>query len=174
MSRITPSALGQNGGQETDPSMPKFDSSASQETIIRKQVSTEVREKSKETIAMPKKSLWKVSLHVLVFTLVGIPIVLILIALIFGAMLSGFEDWTVKEGFFYICGNLLGLGNPITNVSPETTRGEMLDILICTWSNMRHAACSMQFATCDRHPAASHHRRRQHSTRKHATCMTRG
>jgi hypothetical protein len=59
-----------------------------------------------------------------------------LVALAFGAMLAGIEGWSVSDGFYvyYVCSNLLGLGNPLVNSTPITTAGMMMDVVIGTWS----------------------------------------
>lgn len=40
------------------------------------------------------------------------------------------------QWFLYVTGNLLGLGNPLTDVGPQSgdTFGQMIDIVIATWS----------------------------------------
>ena len=45
--------------------------------------------------------------------------------------LCSFYQW-----FLYVVGNLVGLGNPLTNVGPSTgnAMSETLDLLICVWS----------------------------------------
>ena len=47
------------------------------------------------------------------------------------ALLCSYYDW-----FKYVCGNLVGLGNPLTPVTPESGQplAEVLDLIISTWS----------------------------------------
>jgi len=47
-----------------------------------------------------------------------IPAAMTLLALLTGLLMAGCEGWTVREGFFYMVGALLGLANPLTNVAP--------------------------------------------------------
>jgi hypothetical protein len=36
----------------------------------------------------------------------------------------------VHDGIFYVFGNLLGLGTPLTSVTPQTKAGDMFDIYV--------------------------------------------
>lgn len=40
------------------------------------------------------------------------------------------------EWFLYVCGNLAGLGNPLTNVGPQSGHfvAEMVDLVVCMWA----------------------------------------
>ena len=43
------------------------------------------------------------------------------------------EGWHIKDGFYYITSMLCGLPNPLTDVSPETDGGKIVDIVIAIW-----------------------------------------
>jgi hypothetical protein len=53
---------------------------------------------------------------------------------IFGCILGGFENWRAWTGFLYVSSNVCGLGNPLTDASPHTHGGIMVDILTSFWS----------------------------------------
>jgi len=59
-----------------------------------------------------------------------IPIYISIVAVAFGSLLGWVEGWLVKEGILYVFSNLLGLGTPLTEVTPTTLPGDILDILI--------------------------------------------
>jgi len=48
--------------------------------------------------------------------------------------MAGAEGWTFKTGFYYIIGNIVGLGNPLVAVTPTSGGGEFCDVLISVWS----------------------------------------
>jgi len=49
---------------------------------------------------------------------------------LFGFVLAGIEKWPISDGFLYVFSNALYLGNPLTDVSPNTPSGALLDVLI--------------------------------------------
>lgn len=53
---------------------------------------------------------------------------------VFGSILAKFEGWSVKDGVFYVIGNLLGLGTPLTDVLPLTLAGDVFDIIISSFA----------------------------------------
>ena len=50
-----------------------------------------------------------------------------------GHLLQLFEDWDVHQGFWYVAGNVAGLGNPLVQVSPTTALGEIIDAILSIW-----------------------------------------
>ena len=70
----------------------------------------------------------------LIFIFIIIPIVIILVAVLFGFILAEVEGWKIKDGFFYIISMLCGLPNPLTDVSPDTDEGKIVDIIIALWA----------------------------------------
>ena len=63
-----------------------------------------------------------------------IPLLLAINATVFGSILAAAEGWHVKDGIYYVFGNLLGLGTPLTNVTPLTVMGDVLDIIISSFA----------------------------------------
>ncbi|KAL7569334.1 hypothetical protein ACA910_016876 [Epithemia clementina (nom. ined.)] len=59
-----------------------------------------------------------------------IPLQVSMIATGFGVLLGLVEGWTMKDGILYVFSNLLSLGNPLTDVVPETFGGDLFDIVI--------------------------------------------
>ncbi|KAK1738176.1 hypothetical protein QTG54_010845 [Skeletonema marinoi] len=49
---------------------------------------------------------------------------------IMGAILALAENWHVSEGILYVLSNILGLANPLTDVSPNKTAGQVIDVVI--------------------------------------------
>ena len=49
---------------------------------------------------------------------------------IMGAILALAENWHVSEGILYVLSNILGLANPLTDVSPNKTAGKVIDVVI--------------------------------------------
>jgi hypothetical protein len=43
------------------------------------------------------------------------------------------EGWHIMDGFYYITSMLCSLPNPLTDVSPETDEGKIVDIIIAIW-----------------------------------------
>ena len=70
----------------------------------------------------------------LTFIFIIIPIVIILVAVLFGFILAEVEGWTIKDGFYYIISMLCGLPNPLTDVTPDTDEGKIVDIIIALWA----------------------------------------
>jgi hypothetical protein len=59
-----------------------------------------------------------------------IPLQIAIVAVTFGALLALLEGWGVNDGIYYVFGNLLGLGTPLTSVTPQTKAGDMFDIYV--------------------------------------------
>ena len=70
----------------------------------------------------------------LVFIFIVIPIVIILVAVLFGFILAEVEGWKIKDGFYYIISMLCGLPNPLTDVTPDSDEGKIVDIIIALWA----------------------------------------
>ena len=70
----------------------------------------------------------------LVFIFIVIPIVIILVAVIFGFILAEVEGWNIKDGFYYIISMLCGLPNALTDVTPDSDEGKIVDIIIALWA----------------------------------------
>ena len=70
----------------------------------------------------------------LVFIFIVIPIVIILVAVIFGFILAEVEGWKIKDGFYYIISMLCGLPNALTDVTPDSDEGKIVDIIIALWA----------------------------------------
>jgi len=68
-----------------------------------------------------------------VFAFVFVPVLVILIALLFGAALAGVEAWTFGQGFFFVMSVLLGLPNPLTEVTPDNDTGKLLEVIFVIW-----------------------------------------
>jgi len=66
--------------------------------------------------------------------LIVIPIAVFAVSLFFGGILADAEGWAFKDGFYYVTGNLVGLANPLTNVAPESTTGEVIILIVAVWS----------------------------------------
>lgn len=66
--------------------------------------------------------------------IVAIPAVVLGVSFMFGAILAHIEEWSTKTGFYYVIGNIVGLGNPLVSVEPTSRAGELLDVLIAVWS----------------------------------------
>ena len=77
---------------------------------------------------------WRDFLSMAFFVLVGVPIVVIGVACIFGALLAWVEEWSFREGFEYVSSNILQLATPLTDVTPDNLEGEIMDIIIAVWS----------------------------------------
>jgi len=44
------------------------------------------------------------------------------------------EGWPLREGVLYLLGNVLGLSNALTDFSPESNTGKILDVIVSTWA----------------------------------------
>jgi len=65
---------------------------------------------------------------------IGAPLLVTGVGYGFGSILAIAEDWTAHDGFLYVISNLLGLGNPLSNLSPSSDFGIWIDILVAVWS----------------------------------------
>jgi len=79
-------------------------------------------------------SLLKQILTFLLFTFLFVPVVVIALAFLFGAILAAAEGWHIIDGFYYVISMLCGLPNPLTDVNPDTDLGKFVDIVIALWS----------------------------------------
>lgn len=52
------------------------------------------------------------------------------LCVVFGSILALVEGWSLEDGFLYVFSNTLGLGTPLTEVSPETLKGALLDVVL--------------------------------------------
>ena len=43
------------------------------------------------------------------------------------------QGWSFRVGFEYLISAMCGLGNPLTEVSPDSTEGRMLAVLFASW-----------------------------------------
>merc|ERR1712031_129452 len=74
------------------------------------------------------------AMMIIFFIVVIIPLIVIVISAVFGAMLADAEGWTFEDGFYYVVGNLVGLATPLTDVSPTSEGGKVLDVFVAVWS----------------------------------------
>eukprot|EP00658_Telonema_sp_P-2_P053704 TRINITY_DN4231_c0_g1_i1.p1 TRINITY_DN4231_c0_g1~~TRINITY_DN4231_c0_g1_i1.p1 ORF type:complete len:211 (-),score=54.74 TRINITY_DN4231_c0_g1_i1:106-738(-) len=72
--------------------------------------------------------------RVVIFTFVIVPVAVLIIAFCFGALLALLEGWTVRQGFYYVVGNLTGMATPLTTVTPTSTYGKMVDVIVAVYS----------------------------------------
>merc|ERR1712070_303452 len=63
-----------------------------------------------------------------------LPTIVIIIATIFGGILASMEGWSFKPGFYYVVGNLCALATPLTDITPTSDAGKVVDILVAVWS----------------------------------------
>ena len=68
------------------------------------------------------------------FVFIFIPITVMLMGAFFGAILAEVEGWKIKDGFYYIISMLCGLPNPLTDVTPDSDEGKIVDIIIALWA----------------------------------------
>ena len=61
---------------------------------------------------------------------IAIPFLTFVLAILFGSILGAFEKWHWREGPLYVLGNLIGLATPFTNVTPDSTGGQMIDVFL--------------------------------------------
>eukprot|EP00527_Entomoneis_sp_CCMP2396_P000996 CAMPEP_0198145796 /NCGR_PEP_ID=MMETSP1443-20131203/25427_1 /TAXON_ID=186043 /ORGANISM="Entomoneis sp., Strain CCMP2396" /LENGTH=291 /DNA_ID=CAMNT_0043809523 /DNA_START=159 /DNA_END=1034 /DNA_ORIENTATION=+ len=59
-----------------------------------------------------------------------IPALFVCVASFFGSILALVEGWWIADGILYVLGNILRLSTPLTDVLPNTTSGEVLDVII--------------------------------------------
>ena len=91
-------------------------------------------------------------LALVIASVVIIPVIMLLIALVFGTIIALCEGWTLTVGFMYFAGNMTGLGNPLTNSSPETPMGSLIDVIVSCWVIILSGAflgviCNMKLVT---------------------------
>lgn len=58
-----------------------------------------------------------------------IPTVMFLLAFFTGLLMAASEGWSVRQGFFYMIGALLGLANPLTSVAPLTPASLLIECI---------------------------------------------
>jgi len=61
---------------------------------------------------------------------VVLPASICVMACLFGVGLAWAEQWAWNDGILYVLSNLLGLGNPLTDVIPTTFSGALFDVVI--------------------------------------------
>ncbi len=49
---------------------------------------------------------------------------------IMGAILALAENWHVSQGILYVLSNILGLADPLTDISPDSAAGKVIDVVI--------------------------------------------
>jgi hypothetical protein len=71
----------------------------------------------------------------LLFIFVIMPVIMLILAALFGAIIAPLEGWSVWEGFLYMVSNLAGLSEPLTDVEPPLDPGAIaLDVIVTTWT----------------------------------------
>jgi hypothetical protein len=76
---------------------------------------------------------WVTSVPILVplFALMlVIPFSVAILGVVFGSLMAVVEGWAVHDGILYVFSNLLGLGTGLVEIFPQTTGGDILDIII--------------------------------------------
>ena len=63
-----------------------------------------------------------------------VPLFVAIIAAVFGLILAAAEGWTMVDGLLYVFSNLLGLGTPLTDVTPQTVGGDVIDIIVSSFA----------------------------------------
>jgi hypothetical protein len=66
----------------------------------------------------------------LVALMLVIPVCFGVIAVVFGSILGAMEGWQTKDGILYVFSNLLGLGTNLVEDNPDTSAGDILDIVV--------------------------------------------
>jgi len=69
-----------------------------------------------------------------VMLIVVLPSVITALGMVFGCLMAAGEGWSMFLGTAYVLGNLLGLQEPLTNISPDSAAGKMLDIIISLYA----------------------------------------
>ena len=67
------------------------------------------------------------------FAMVVVPALILLICSVFGFIIARCEGWAFAIGFMYFAGNVTGLGEPLTNNSPKSPVGTVVDIVVSCW-----------------------------------------
>eukprot|EP00418_Pyrodinium_bahamense_P079320 CAMPEP_0179067190 /NCGR_PEP_ID=MMETSP0796-20121207/29363_1 /TAXON_ID=73915 /ORGANISM="Pyrodinium bahamense, Strain pbaha01" /LENGTH=310 /DNA_ID=CAMNT_0020764215 /DNA_START=32 /DNA_END=964 /DNA_ORIENTATION=+ len=70
----------------------------------------------------------------LVVLLGVIPLSMMLVCLIMGPILASIEGWSVILGIEYMVTNVLGLQDPLTDIIPDSTFGNIVDIIMSLWA----------------------------------------
>jgi len=63
----------------------------------------------------------------------AVPGLVIGVAAAIGVSLAALEGWSAREGFEYMISAMCGLGNPLTNVSPESASGKVVAVVFASW-----------------------------------------
>merc|ERR1740130_741894 len=92
------------------------------------------RQKVKNVLNAPPEPALPIWLRVVLLIVFGIPVIVCVLAWLFGSILAVCEGGSAYNGFLYVIGNLCGLATPLTNVSPDSTLGTIVDILVAIWS----------------------------------------
>jgi len=70
----------------------------------------------------------------LAFTGIVIPIVVCMVAIIFGGLLAATQGWWFSDGFFYVMVDILGMDISLTDATPTGTGGVVWDCFLTFWS----------------------------------------
>lgn len=79
------------------------------------------------------------SLFIMLFSF--LPVGVFTISGIFGCILAEIEDWYIYVGMGYVISNVLGLQNPLVNVSTKTVVGNMSNLAISVWAMLFTTTC---------------------------------
>jgi hypothetical protein len=63
-----------------------------------------------------------------------VPLFVAITAAVFGSILAAAEGWSFVDGLYYVFSNLLGLGTPLTDVTPQTVGGDVIDIIVSSFA----------------------------------------
>jgi len=74
------------------------------------------------------------ALALVVFLTLVTPVVVLPCAGLLGALLAEIEGWSIADGYLYVISNLTGLGNPLTDATPDTDAGIYFALLVSIWS----------------------------------------
>ena len=66
----------------------------------------------------------------LAFLLLEVPLYVILFGAGIGGIIAAVEQWSFSEGVLYVMSNVLGMGNPLTNVVPKTAAGSIISLYL--------------------------------------------
>ena len=68
-----------------------------------------------------------------VVLLVLVPGFVMLAAVVIAALLAACEDWSIAVGFRYMISAMCGLGNPLTERTPQSPAGRLIAIVCASW-----------------------------------------
>jgi len=96
-------------------------------------LASELAEGTENLMDQAMKSLSELR-HFIQFYLLEIPISVLIVSAILGAILAGLEDWTFLEGFYYIASLACHLTHPLNEDDPGSTLGRAFVIIISAWA----------------------------------------